>query len=298
MRLSGILPPLPTPFDADGNLDLGLLRALVEHLNGTGLSGYLALGSNGEAVHLTPAEAPAVVRAVREAAAPGMTVLAGTGQLSTAATLDATARAAAAGADAVLVFPPFYYRGLMTGDALRRHFETVASASPVPVVLYNVPVNTGLTLPVEVAAALSRHQNVLGIKDSAGDVGQLAELVRTTRGGRPFDVLAGSFAATLPGLAIGASGAILAVANVAPRECVAILDLVRQGRPEEAREVHMRILPVARLVTSRFGVPGLKAALALLGHPAGLPRLPLLPLQEEHRPEVGSTLREAGLLPA
>ena len=298
MRLSGIIPPLPTPFDAAGSLDLGLLRALVEHLNGTGLSGYLALGSNGEAVHLWPEESPAVVRTVRETAAPGMILLAGTGQLSTAATLDATCRAAGAGADAVLVLPPFYYRGAMTGDALRRHFEAVATASPVPVILYNVPVNTGLTLPVEVAAALSHHPNVIGIKDSAGDVGQLAELVRTTRGGRPFDVLSGSFAATLPGLSVGATGAILAVANVAPRECVSILDLVRDGRHEEAREVHMRILPLARLVTSRFGIPGLKAALEILGHPAGLPRLPLLPLPDEARREVVQTLRQAGVLAA
>ncbi len=297
MRLSGILPPLPTPFDERGALDAGLLRRLVLALNEAPLAGYVALGSNGEAVHVTPAEASEVFRTVRQAAAPGRLVVAGTGQLSTAATVEATARAADAGCDAVLVLPPFYYRGSMTPEALRRHYETVADRAAVPVLLYNVPANTGLSLPVEVVATLSRHPNVAGIKDSSGDVGQLAELVRLTRGGKPFDVVSGNFGATLPGLAVGASGAILAVANVAPAECAAIAAHFRAGRTDEARDLHLRLLPVARAVTSRFGVPGLKAALRLLGREAGVPRAPLLPLDAPGVAEVERTLREAALLP-
>ncbi|MFN7988507.1 MAG: dihydrodipicolinate synthase family protein [Thermoanaerobaculia bacterium] len=294
--MDGIFPPLPTPFDEDGALDLSLLRSLVEGLNGTGLSGYLALGSNGEAVHLDEDEAESVVRAVREAAAPGMTLLAGTGRLSTRATIEATKRAAGAGADAALVVTPFFFKGSMSGDALAAHFEAVADASPIPVLVYNVPANTGVSMPPPAVARVALHPNARGVKDSAGDVGQLAELVRLAPAGKPFSVLSGNYGAALPGYAVGAAGAILAAANVAPRECVAIREAFLGGRLDEARALHLRLLPMARAVTSQFGVPGLKAALEMLGRPAGVPRRPLLPLAPAPRGEVRKILVEAGLL--
>lgn len=299
--IEGVFPPLPTPFAEDGSLAIDRLRKNVERLNGTGLSGYLALGSNGEAFHVSPAEASQVFVAVTASVAPGMTVLAGTGQLSTWATIEMTERAADAGCNAALVLPPFYYRGSMTGDALRRHFEAVADASRLPVLLYNVPATTGISIPVEVIAALAKHPNVVGVKDSSGEVARLADTVRLTRGGEPFSVFSGNFAATLPGLTFGIQGAILAVANVAPRECVSLLSLFREGRLAEAGEMHLRILPVATAVTSKHGVPGLKAALDLLGGNDGLyggpPRPPLLAVTPAVRAEIAQTLREAGLLP-
>jgi 4-hydroxy-2-oxoglutarate aldolase len=295
--MEGIFPPLPTPFRADGGLDLGLLAALVEGLNGTGLAGFLALGSNGEAVHVDEEEAERVVRTVREAAAPGMALLAGTGRLSTRATVEATKRAAGAGADAALVVTPFFFKGSMTADALASHFETVAEASPVPVLVYNVPANTGVNAPPSAVARIATHPNVAGVKDSSGDIGQLAELVRLAPAGKPFSVLSGNYGAALPGYAVGAAGAILAAANVAPRECVAIREAFLAGRIEEARQLHLRLLPLARAVTSQFGVPGLKTALEMLGRPAGIPRRPLLSLAEEPREEVRRILREARLLP-
>ncbi|MBK9089859.1 MAG: dihydrodipicolinate synthase family protein [Holophagales bacterium] len=184
--MEGIFPPLPTPFREDGGLELGLLSALVEGLNGTGLAGYLALGSNGEAVHVDEEEAERVVRTVREAAAPGMTLLAGTGRLSTRATIEATKRAAGAGADAALVVTPFFFKGSMSADALVSHFEAVAEASPVPVLVYNVPANTGVNAPPATVARIATHPNVAGVKDSSGDIGQLAELVRLAPPGKPF----------------------------------------------------------------------------------------------------------------
>jgi len=304
LMIEGVFPPLPTPFHDDGSLAIDRLRENVERLNPTGLSGYLALGSNGEAFHVSPPEASQVFAAVAAAVAPGMTVLAGTGQLSTWATIEMTQRAADAGCHAALVLPPFYYKGSMTNDALRRHFETVADASPLPVVLYNVPATTGLSIPVEVIAALAKHRNVVGVKDSSGEVARLADTVRLTRGGEPFSVLSGNFAATLPGLTFGVQGAILAVANVAPRECVSLLALFREGRTAEAGELHLRLLPIAAAVTSKHGVPGLKAALDLLGESGGpgffggRPRSPLLAVSPAVREEIGRTLREAALLPA
>ncbi len=295
MQLAGILPPLATPFREDGALDLDSLEAFVDGLAGTGLAGVLALGSNGEAVHVTPEEASAVFRTVKRAAAPGMTVLAGAGQPGTRATIEMTRRAADAGCDAVLVVTPSYYRGAMTDDALRRHYEAVADGSPVPVLLYNVPANTGLNLSPSVAAALAPHPNVAGMKDSAGDIGQLAEILRLTRGEKPFAVFCGNFGAALPGFLLGASGAILAVANVAPRACATIWELAAAGRVAEARELHLRLLPLARAVTSRHGVPGLKAALEMLGRPAGVPRAPLRPAGAQARREIGAALQAAGL---
>ncbi len=295
--MDGIFPPLPTPFREDGGLDLGLLASLVAALNDAPLAGYVAFGSNGEAVHLDEDEAEAVVRTVRAAAAPGRLLVAGTGRLSTRATVEATRRAAGAGADAVLVATPFFYKGSMTGEALEAHFRAVAEASPVPVLVYNVPANTGVNVPPSVVARIASHPNVAGVKDSAGDIGQLAELVRLAPREKSFSVLSGNFGSALPGYVLGARGAILAVANVAPAECVAIREAYLAGRLEEARALHLRLLPLARAVTSQFGVPGLKAALGMLGRPAGLPRGPLLPLPPGPREEVREALVEAGLLP-
>jgi 4-hydroxy-2-oxoglutarate aldolase len=193
---------------------------------------------------------------------------------------------------------PFFFKGAMSADALAAHYETVADASPVPVLVYNVPANTGVNAAAATVARAAAHPNVAGVKDSSGDIGQLAELVRLAPAGRSFAVLSGNYGAALPGYAVGAAGAILAAANVAPRECVAIREAFLAGRLDEARTLHLRILPVARAVTSQFGVPGLKAALELLGNPAGVPRAPLRPLAAGPREEVRHLLAEAGLLPA
>lgn len=293
--MEGIIPPLPTPFREDGGLDLGLLSDLVAHLAAAPLAGFLALGSNGEAVHLDEDEAERVVSTVR-ASAPGRFLLAGSGRLSTRATVEATKRAAGAGADGVLVVTPHFFRGAMSADALAAHFEAVADASPVPVLVYNVPANTGLDVDAATVARIARHPNVAGVKDSSGDVGKLAELVRLAPAGKRFDVFSGNYGAALPGYAVGTAGSILAAANVAPAECVAIRQAFLAGRLEEARALHLRLLPMARAVTSRFGVPGLKAALELLGRPAGSVRRPLLDLPSSAREELRGTLVEARLL--
>ncbi len=323
--LSGILPPLPTPFKADGALDLEALRANVEALNASGLIGYVALGTNSEAVHVTPGEASQVFATVKRAAAPGKAVIAGTGQLSTAATLDVTKRAADAGCDAALIVTPFYYKNSMTGEALKKHYFTVADQSPIPVMIYNVPANTGLNVASPVVAEIAQHPNVVGIKDSAGDINQLAETVRLTRSQRvgrnaatsqsaahpstaaslrsasaqetdEFAVFSGNYGAMLPSFSFGVAGGILAVSNIAPNECVQITELFHQGKIAEAGDLHLRLLPAARAVTTQFGVPGLKAAMDMRGYVGGYPRLPLLPLGANQRAELEKILRDAELL--
>jgi len=306
--LSGIFPPLPTPFTQDGALDLDALRANVEQLNPIGLSGYLALGSNSEAVHVTPEEASQVYATVCQAAAPDKIVIGGTGQLSTRATIEMTQRAAEAGCAAALIVTPFYYKNSMTAEALRAHYHAVADVSPIPVMIYNVPANTGFTIAPNIIADIAQHPNVIGLKDSAGDINQLAEAVRLTRrkhserseaeskAANEFAVFSGNYGAMLPGLTFGIVGAILAVANIAPAECAQIFSLFKQGQIEAAGELHLRLLPVARAVTSQFGVPGLKAAMTLLGYRGGWPRLPLLSLGAGPQAELEKILREAKLL--
>jgi len=322
---SGIFPPLPTPFKEDGAFDLEALQSNVEHLNSTGLAGYLALGSNSEAVHVTPEEASLVFATVKKAAAPGKIVIAGTGQLSTQVTIEMTRRAAEAGCDVALIVTPFYYKNSMTGEALKKHYFTIADQSPIPVMIYNVPANTGLNIASSIVAEIAQHPNVIGTKDSAGDINQIAETVRLTRGRRQeaggkqperneaeaksttaslrsasaegdFVVFSGNYGAMLPALTFGVNGGILAVANIVPKECVEIYELFQQGRIAEAGELHLRLLPVARAVTSQFGVPGLKAAMNLLGYQGGYPRLPLLPLGSSQRVELEKVLRDAELL--
>ena len=300
--LTGIYPPLPTPFNEDGSLALDKLRSNVEKLNETGLSGYVALGSNSEAVHVTPDEASQVFAAVKKAAAFNKIVIGGTGQFSTSATIEITQRAADAGCAAALIVTPFYYKNSMTAEALKKHYFTIADRSPIPVLIYNVPANTSFNIAPSIVAEIAKHENVIGIKDSAGDINQLAEYVRVTRGrgqeakGVAFEVLSGNYGAMLPGLTFGIVGAILAVANIAPNECVSIFNLFKTGKLAEAGELHLRLLPVARAVTSQYAVPGLKAAMDMLGYAGGWPRSPLLPSGAEARSDVEKILREAKLL--
>lgn len=296
----GIYPPIPTPFDDDGALAIDRLALNIEKWNAattgsSGLAGYVVMGSNGEAPHLSLDEAEQLIAATRQAARTDMKVIAGTGQLSTWATVEATRRAADAGADAVLIVMPYYYKKLMSADVLRRHYLTVADASPIPVLIYNVPANTGFNIPVSLVPELAAHEKIAGIKDSAGDINQLAEIVRLTQQ-MDFSVLSGNYGALLPGMTFGVRGAILAIANVAPKECVALFEAARAGRWDEAGDLHLRLLPAARAVTSEHGVPGLKVALDLLGYYGGVPRKPLLSVSDSVREEIARILRAAQLL--
>jgi 4-hydroxy-2-oxoglutarate aldolase len=291
---NGIFPPIPTPFNDGGQLDLDALRANVARWNDTGLAGYVALGSNGEAPLLDADESMALVRAVRKAMAPGMRLIAGAGRESTRDTINACHVAADAGAQAALVVTPWYYKRAMSGDALRSHFEAVADASPIPVLLYNVPANTGVNIPVPTVARLAGHPNVVGIKDSSGDIGQLSAILRATPD--EFAVIVGNTGAFLPGMLLGATGGILALANVAPRQTVALYRAARQAQLDEARALNDQLVPVGVAVTATYGVPGLKAALNMLGYAGGRPRSPLLPATPEATKDIRQILETARLL--
>ncbi len=280
MQLSGIYPPIATPFKDDA-VDLAGLRHNTERWMKTGLRGLLALGSNGEAAFVDEDEAETVVATVREGVPRDRVLLAGTGRQSTRATIAATKRAARAGADAVLVLTPFYFKAAMTHDALVAHYRAVADQSPVPVLLYNFTNVTGLNLLPDTVAALSEHPNIAGIKDSNGDVGQVGALVARTP--PAFTVLVGSAATLYPAMMVGAAGAIVALANAVPDVCVRLFELVRAGRHDEALALQRKLTPFAQAVTGGFGIAGLKIAMTLAGYVGGDVRAPLRPARPEAR---------------
>ncbi|HVP90472.1 MAG TPA: dihydrodipicolinate synthase family protein [Terriglobales bacterium] len=292
LPLEGVFIALTTPFAGDG-LSAGKLRENVAKYNRVDLAGYLVLGSTGESVLLTDAESEALVEAVLEAAKPGRRVLVGTARESTRATVEFTRRAGRAGVAAALVRPPSYYKGKMTREALRGHFLAVAEASPVPVILYNIPQTTGISLEPQLVIDLAPHPNIIGLKESSGSLAFLAEVVREVP--PDFHYFLGSGHVVLPGLEMGASGAILAVANAAPETCAEIFRLFKAGERSGARKLQLDLVPLNRAVTDTFGIAGLKHAQDIRGLYGGPVRPPLLPLDDRGRHEVEAALRRLDL---
>jgi 4-hydroxy-2-oxoglutarate aldolase len=295
MSLSGVLLPFTTPFAEDESVDLKALRSNLARWNASGVSGYVALGSTGERFHLDEREREAVVETARECVPRELSFVVGVGGQGTRGTVEDCKLTARQGADAVLVLTPHFYKGAMTQAALASHFEAVADSSPVPVVLYNIPQNTGVALAPETVARLSEHENVAGIKDSSGDVANFVEMVRLVgEGAKEFDLLTGHAGVFHASLASGAVGGILAAGCVLPRLCVEIYEAARAGEHERARELQRSLAPVARAVTVRFGIGGLKYALDLLGYAGGPVRAPLAEPGEDARREIARLLDEVG----
>ncbi len=289
--MGGILLPFTTPFAADDAVDAHTLRLNIERWNETGIKGYVALGSTGERVHLDERECLEVIEAAREVVPEHLALIVGAGQASTRTTINEAQRFAAAGADALLVITPHFYRKAMTDEALANHYRAVADASPVPVMLYSMPDLTGISIAPETVARLSEHENIIGIKDSSSDIVNLAETLRLVP--RDFAVLTGNGSLLCAALSAGATGAILAVGCVAARLAIAIYAAVEAGDHESARDLQQRLTPLARAVTTRYGIGGLKAALDMLGYRGGAVRAPLQSPNEEARREIAHLLEEA-----
>jgi 4-hydroxy-2-oxoglutarate aldolase len=272
---AGIYTPFVTPFHPDDTLDEWGLRRNVQRWMESPLTGLVALGSNGEAPQLDDDEADRIIDITREEMPADRPLIAGTGRESTKATISATKRAAAYGVDAVLVRTPSFFKSQLTSDAFVRHYSEVADASPVPVLLYNVTMFTGVNLLPDAVEALARHPNIVGMKESGADIAQIADYVARTPD--DFTVLAGSASTLFHALTAGCDGAVLALAALVPDKCVRMRTLVQEGRLDEARGLQRTLLPLARSVGGVYGVPGLKAALGLLGYTGGHPRPPLRP---------------------
>ena len=290
MKFHGIFPALTTPFEADGWVSLGGLKENIRRYNKTGLAGYVVLGSTGEAVMLLRAEEDAVLAAVKEVAAPGKLLIAGTGAESTAKTITSTKRAAALGYQAALVKTPHYYKPVYGPETYIRHYRAVADASPIPVLLYSVPAFTGVTLESPEILKLAEHPNIAGIKDSSGSVQRVGEVVS----GAPadFQFLTGGAAVVYPALTMGASGAILALASALPEKFVELYELVQQGKHEQAKVLQLALATASKRIVSENGIAGVKYAMDLRGYHGGVPRLPLLPLAEEKKREIAALLTQ------
>jgi len=298
VNLLGVFPPVTTPFDDRGRVDTGALAGNLARYEVHGAAGYLLLGSTGEAAYLEEEEKLEVLRAARRAVPAGRVLMAGVGLESTAATVRLAKLASDCGADCALVITPFYFRSRMNEEALRRHFEAVADASPIPILLYNVPKFTGLVLPVSVAEALAKHPNVAGLKDSSGDMEWMREVLE--RVPASFRVLCGSVSVFAPALALGAVGGVLAAADVVPEPLAALHRAHVAGDAGRAMELEAAVIETGRRIVDAAGVPGIKAAMEVRGLSGGPPRPPLLPASVDERESIASEIArlvDEGIVP-
>ncbi len=287
MMFTGVFAPLPTPIDDHNQFDARRLRAALPRWLDSPLTGLVVLGTTGEAGLLTDDESDRIIGETRALVPRERPLIAGAGRESTQETVRAVRRAADQGVDAVLVRTPSYFKGQMTSEALVRHYREIAECSPIPVLLYNFTAATGVTLAPAAVALLAQHPNIVGVKESGSDIPQMSDLVTMTPPG--FAVMAGSASTFLAALAVGVTGGVLALAGLLPEPCVRLFQSWRDGRVAEAQELQRRLLPIARLISTPYGVPGLKAALEILGCDVGQPRPPLTPAS----PEAVGILREA-----
>ena len=295
MKLEGIFPPVTTPFDDNGCIEHNHLSENIERWNETEISDYLILGSNGEPVFLNEEEKLEIVNTTRKAIPSSKRMLVGTGLESTKGTIEFTIKAADCGADVAVVITPNFFRNDMTHEASLKHYLKVADNSPIPVMLYNVPPFTGINLEVKTTVILSTHENIIGIKDSSGNVEQLSEIINLTKDEK-FSVLTGSSIVLYPSLCIGVAGGIMAIACVLPGKCTDMIRLYKDGNHTEAKALQMRLIEPTIAITSRYGIPGLKAAMDLFGYHGGGSRLPLLPITDAEIKEIKDTFTRSGFL--
>lgn len=296
-ELRGTFLPVTTPFDpVTGDVDVVAFRANLRQWLRSPISGILVAGTTGEAVLLDDAERVSLLESARDLVPSDSVLISGIGAESTRHTIRQAKAAAESGADAVLVSPPAYFKGAMTPEALARHYRAVADDSPVPMLIYQVPLRMStLDLPTGLVGELSRHPNIAGIKDSRGNLELIGELVEATAD--DFRVLVGSGAHLYGALETGATGGIVAVGLLATDAAAEISIAYAQGRSADAGGIQERIAPVHQQIVAGVGVPGVKAALDLVGLHGGAPRPPLLPLREDRIEALRGILATADLLP-
>jgi 4-hydroxy-2-oxoglutarate aldolase len=283
-HLKGILLPTTTPFDSNGEISTSDITSNIKAWSARGVVGFVVLGSTGERVHLDEREYLEVIEVSR--AASDSFLIAGAGQQSTINTIKEIKSAARAGAQAVLVITPYFYRPAITQETLINYYTAVADASPVPVLLYSMPPLTGIKIEPETVARLSEHPNIMGVKDSSNDVGGFRRTVELCPD--DFPVMTGNGTVLLDALRAGATGAILAVGCVVPEICVEIFRTFKAGELERAEKLQTELTPLASAVTTKYGIGGLKAALDLAGYRGGAVRSPLRSPEDAARAEISS----------
>ena len=291
--IKGISPPIPTPF-VDGELSTEMLKANIDKWNSTDLAGYVVMGSNGESVFLTFNEKIRLTSSVKEFSDSEKIIIAGTGSDSYKDTIELSNRSAEAGADYALILTPSYYSSRMDGTAMIEYFTRVADAVKIPIIVYNVPKFTSINIQPETVAKLSEHENIVGIKNSSEDIEHLEKIKRLTP--NDFSVLVGTASVLYPAFKVGAVGGIVALANIAPNECIDVLQKFIEGNLMEAESLQAKLVEPNKAVTAKYGVPGLKAAMDMLGYFGGEPRIPLSKLPPDEVAELKNILLRNGLL--
>jgi len=291
--IKGIYAPIPTPFVND-EIAYDKLASNIDKWCDTDLTGFVLLGSNGEFALLDEDEKIKFVEFAAKKIAGRKKIIVGTAQHSTKSTIRLTKKVAEFGIQAALILVPSYYKDAMTDPVMEKFFIDCADASPVPVFLYNMPRNTGINMGSALTAKLATHGNIVGVKDSSGNIVQIAETI--AKSPKDFAVFAGSGSFLLTTLALGGAGGTLAVANVLPNECAKIQALYDAGKLDEARELQLKILDATWAVTSGMGISGLKSTLDMLGFYGGPVRAPLLPLDEKGNARLREIFTKVGAI--
>ncbi|SKC92638.1 dihydrodipicolinate synthase family protein [Maledivibacter halophilus] len=293
-EIKGVIPPMITPFKESGEVDYEKHVKNMEKWNEADLAGYLVLGSNSETVYLTEEEKLKLIELTVKNNPKDRIILAGTGLESTKATIELTNKASDLGADAALILTPNYYGGKMTDEALINYFTEVADNTRIPILIYNVTKFTHINISPKAVEVLSKHPNIIGMKDSSGNMPQMVEFIRVVD--KEFNLLVGTASAWYPALTLGVKGSIMALANCCPNECALVQKYFDEGNWEKAREVYVRMYPVNKAVTGTFGIAGLKHTCDKLGFEGGFTRKPLLNLKEEEKEKVEEILKKAQVL--
>lgn len=289
----GIFAALTTPF-IEEKISTEKFKENIIKYNSYDLAGYVVLGSSGESVYLSDEESEKLVRTAKEAASQDKKIIVGTARESTKITIEFSNRMADLGIDAALIRTPSYFKSRMGKEALKKHYLTIADQSKVPVIIYNIPRNTGVSVDSELLIELSVHPNMAGIKDSSGDLAFLGEVIPRVE--PHFNFLLGAGGIILSGFLLGAVGGILAMADAAPAQCAKLYNLFLEKKMEEAFKLQRDLIPLNKAVVHTLGIPALKYSLDLLGFYGGPPRLPLLPLDEKGKKEMEAILNKLGLL--
>jgi 4-hydroxy-2-oxoglutarate aldolase len=267
MQIKGVIPPMITPFKINGDVDYESFVKNIEKWNEDRLAGYLVLGSNSETVYMTEEEKLKLVELTVKTAKKDRIILAGTGMESTRETIYLTNKAAKLGAHAALILTPFYYGGKMNDEALIKYFTDVADNVDIPVLIYNVTKFTHINISPYAVGVLSKHPNIIGMKDSSGDIPQMVKFKNVIT--EDFNLMVGTASAWFPALTLGVKAGIMALANCAPNQCAEVQENFEKGNVENSREIYIRMFPVNAAVTATFGIAGLKYSCSLLGYEGG-----------------------------
>ena len=290
-NLKGVFAPVVTPFNRRGGIDEKLFEENLRRYTGIGLGGLLVSGSTGEMPYLSAAERLKLVELARKIIRPPELLLVGTGVETTRGSLELSREAIARGADVVLVVTPHYYKPRMDTPTLLAHYRTVADGVRRPLVVYNIPPFTGIRMDPQAIAALARHPNIVGVKESSADFAYQRKVLKAIP--RSFRLFCGSAQIFLASLTAGAAGGILGQANFAPDLCIALYEAFLHHRRKEAVDYQVRLVPLVDKISRPYGVAGIKAAVDLVGDAGGKPRPPLLPVSAAQRRIISDALRDA-----